>query len=63
MTFEYKGAHPHPPRVRGWWYWNRRSSAAEEETEEVPVVAELRLAVAKEEFLARYTGRDSRITA
>ncbi len=50
MTFEYLAEHPHTPPVkksrRG-----KKSSDAEEKLEDTPVVAELRLAVAKEDVV------------
>ncbi len=52
MTWEYMGLHPRtpPPTRRGGRYRSKKSAGAEEKLEDTPVVAELRVAVAKEEI-------------
>jgi len=47
MTFEYMGANPRTPPAKRRRYRRKDSSDAEEELEETPVVAGLRVAVAK----------------
>ncbi|MDO8576670.1 MAG: hypothetical protein Q7R90_05180 [bacterium] len=50
MTFEYMGAHPRtPPVKKGSRRRSKKPSAEEEKLEETPVVAELRVAIAKED--------------
>ncbi len=49
MTFEYKGAHPRAPSARGNRRRGKKPSPPEETMEETPIVAELRVAVAKED--------------
>ncbi len=49
MTFEYMGAHPRTPPTKKRRYRRKDSSDPEEKLEDTAVVAELRLAVAKEE--------------
>ncbi|GEM_PF-6558059 len=50
MTFEYMGAHPRTPPIK---ISRRRGkkSKTEEKLEETPIVAELRVAVAKEDAI------------
>lgn len=48
MTFEYMGAHPRILATKRRRYRRKDASDPEEKLEETPVVAELRLAVAKE---------------
>jgi len=50
MTLEYKGAHPRIPKMK---ISRRRGkkSKSEEKLEETPIVAELRVAVAKEDVI------------
>ena len=49
MTFEYMGAHPRIPPVERRRYLRKDASDPEEKLEDTPVIAELRLAVAKED--------------
>lgn len=50
MTFEYKGAHPRIPPVKVRRRRGSKPTDPEERIEEKPIVAELRVAVAKEEL-------------
>ena len=50
MTFEYMGAHPRIPRVKVKRRRGSKPSDPEEKIEEKPIVAEMRVAVAKEEI-------------
>ncbi|MDO8576008.1 MAG: hypothetical protein Q7R90_01705 [bacterium] len=52
MTFEYMGAHPRTPPTKRRRYRRKDASDPEEKLEDTPVVAELRVAVAKEDVIA-----------
>jgi len=49
MTFEYMGAHPRTPPAKRRRYRGKDTSDPEEKLEDSSVVAELRVAVAKED--------------
>ncbi len=51
MTFEYMGAHPRTPPTKRRRYSRKKVSDKEEKLEETPIVAELRVAVAKEDVI------------